>query len=1030
MRVRGLHRQTVLLLWLTIWPLTIFPIGRAEQLPIKIYTTADGLARDDVNRIVRDSRGFLWFCTEEGLSRFDGYTFTNYTTEQGLPHRRATDLLETRGGLYWIATGGGVCLFDPESSGQMFITYCPSPDRRSQQINRLIEDHTGAIWCGTDKGLYRLQQQNNQATFESVDIGIPARPESNPYVSSILEDRRGALWVGTAEGLFRRLPDGRAERFTTQQGLPSNFVQSLLEDSQGRLWVGTRYGGLCLLAAELDPSQPVVARLYTAKDGLPTNWIGSLFESSDKRLWIGTTGGLSELLAAPPQSGRVFLSYARAQGLSDPEIVTIGEDREGSLWLGTSSGGAMKVAGDGFTTFGEADGLGSPRIASIAEDRRHRLCVVTTGTRPKSINQFDGRRFTAMPLAQIIHFPSPLDYGWGTNQVAFQDRVGEWWIETAKGLYRFPKVGGIQGLAHARPKAIYTSRNGLGGDQVFRLFEDSRGDIWVGTFGQFNHTLTRWERTTGVLHRYTDVDNALSVPTAFCEDASGAVWVGCYEGGLARCVGDHLTFFKEADGLPPGQIRALYRDRRGRLWIASSQGGLARLDEPAAARPHFITYTTAQGLASNDVVCITEDRWGRIYAGTGRALERLDPESGHIKHYTAADGLARGKVEVAFRDYAGALWFGTTEGLSRLIPGPDRPQQPPPIMISGLRIAGVTRHISEVGASEVSRLELSPNQNDIQIDYAGLNFGTGEMLHYQYELEGANADWSAPTDRRSVSYANLRPGNYRFIVRTINAEGLISPTPATVTFTILPPVWQRGWFMGLAAALLALVGYRLHRYRVSRLLELERVRTRIATDLHDDIGTSLSRMAILSEVVKQQGRGATPGAASILTEIADSARNLVDTMSDIVWSIDPRRDELSDLARKIREFASDVLEAGSIDWELQMPQEFDQIKLNPEQRRELFLIFKEALNNIARHANCRAVLLTIVIAHHQLSAEIQDDGCGFVAAAPMSSTTNGGSGHGLGNMQRRAALIGGHFSLHSSPGAGTRIRLTVPLKKT
>jgi signal transduction histidine kinase len=219
---------------------------------------------------------------------------------------------------------------------------------------------------------------------------------------------------------------------------------------------------------------------------------------------------------------------------------------------------------------------------------------------------------------------------------------------------------------------------------------------------------------------------------------------------------------------------------------------------------------------------------------------------------------------------------------------------------------------------------------------------------------------------------------------------------------------------------------------MARLIEMERVRTRIATDLHDDIGSSLSRMAILSEVVKRQVGGAAQEAVPMLTEMAESSRGLLDSMSDIVWSIDPRRDDLSDLALRIRQFASDVFEARQIAWDLHIPQEFDRVRLNAAQRRQVFLIFKEAVNNIARHAGCSTARLNVHIAHHRLSAEIHDNGCGFDLSGirQLPAIANGNGGHGLESMQRRAAQIGGHLEIHSAPGKGTVLKLTIPLKKS
>ena len=220
----------------------------------------------------------------------------------------------------------------------------------------------------------------------------------------------------------------------------------------------------------------------------------------------------------------------------------------------------------------------------------------------------------------------------------------------------------------------------------------------------------------------------------------------------------------------------------------------------------------------------------------------------------------------------------------------------------------------------------------------------------QAVYEGSDTDWSLSTEQRSVNYARLAAGSYRFMVRAITRQGIASE-PAVFEFRILPPIWQRWWFLTVAAVLIEMVIYAAYRYRVAWLIELQRVRTRIATDLHDDIGSSLSRMAILSEVVKRQIRRASQESVPLLTEIADTARGLVDGMSDIVWSIDPRRDDLSSLVYRIPQFASDVLEAKGIAWDFHIPSDPGRVKLTPEQRRHIYLIFKEAINNIVRHGS-------------------------------------------------------------------------------
>ena len=305
-------------------------------------------------------------------------------------------------------------------------------------------------------------------------------------------------------------------------------------------------------------------------------------------------------------------------------------------------------------------------------------------------------------------------------------------------------------------------------------------------------------------------------------------------------------------------VTGLHVDPRGRLWVATRGAGLYRSDDPAAERPCFTAYTVADGLSSGTVWCLTDDGAGNLYAGTARGVDRLHPESGQIKHYSVADGLAGSEVITAFRDRDGALWFGTFTGISRLTAQPSVAHEPPTVWIGELRIRGVAQPLGFLGQSHVSMRNLAPQQNHVQIDYFGLSPAPGAHLTYQYQLEGTGTGWTAPAPERSVNYAELAPGSYRFLVRAINEDGHASQRPASVTFTILPPVWKRGWFLGTLALIAMASGYTVHKSRVTRLLEMERLRTRIASDLHDDVGSSLTQISILSEIVRT--RLASPGA--------------------------------------------------------------------------------------------------------------------------------------------------------------------------
>ena len=638
------------------------------------------------------------------------------------------------------------------------------------------------------------------------------------------------------------------------------------------------------------------------------------------------------------------------------------------------------------------------------------------GARQRSLHQrlgwFDGQRFDWFKPRAVGHF------GWVPEQVTLQARTGEWWVGTGEGLYRFPAVDNCAHLETARPTAVYTVRDGLAAPQVYRLFEDSRGNVWVSTLSTTAIGLARWESSTGRLHNVAGSPGLSSLKDnwarSFGEDAEGSVWIG-FDGELNRYKNGSFTLFAANEGVPAGAIMNIHRDRSGRLWLASARGGLVRIDNAGADRPTFVRYTTAQGLSSNNTEVITEDTAGHIYVGGGHGLDRLDPGTGRVKHFTTADGLAPGLFRAAFRDRAGVLWFGMTSGLARLAPITEKTPAAPPVLVTAVRIRGIPELISALGERQLSINDLAPHQNQLQIDFVGLSFASGEVLRYQYRLDGADADWSALSEQRSVTFASLPAGRYAFLVRAVNSDGRVSPEPATVTFAILSPFWQQAWFLTLVALAVALMAYTVYRYRVARLLEMANMRTRIATDLHDDIGANLTRIALLSEVARKGTQDDGP-----LASIARIARESVSSMSDIVWAINPKRENLIDLTRRMRQHADEIFTQRGIELRFTAPDATDSRKLGVDVRRDLLLIFKEAVNNAARHSHCSVVDIELKAEGSRLVLTVADNGEGFDKSTESE-------GQGLTSMQRRAQRLKGILEITSGGGSGTTVAIAVPM---
>jgi ligand-binding sensor domain-containing protein/signal transduction histidine kinase len=979
----------------------------AEQLPARRYTTADGLPGNSINSIVLDSRGYLWFVTFDGLACFDGYRFRDFGAADGLPHPQS-ELIETAGSDYWLATTRGLAHFRPTSPNPRFEIYAP-PESANPRVLALAADGSGGLWLSTETGLYRMERTSGAWRMRFVQLGISRNFWGDKPITAVVPEADGQLWLATRGGLYQCHPGGGCQA----PPLPSPLrdVLKLLKDSAGTLWVGTMRG-VCRIPAGLESGPGGPQRTCSAIPEFHDEAIEDLVESAEGEVLIASQRGVGSCrVTRTPAAPGPCSAENRLPGYRGVRALAF--DRFGNLWAGVN--GAVRIAKHGFRTYTSQDGLRSNHILSFLETREGELCVVTEGNTERPVNCLDGHRFHAARP----NVPRDIrDWGWSTRQLTFQARNGEWWVPTGNGLFRFPSVAAGK-LDQILPRGEYAR-----GESIYEIFQDSRGGVWVSTqilasqgVARAN-SLSRWDPARGGMRRYPDGEPVPkeSLATAFAEDQQGNVWIGLNSGQLCRYRDGRLESFS------PGNqkltwINSLFVDHADRLWVGTGDG-LYRIDRPNSARPEVSRYGIADGLSTNRISCIAEDLQGRIYLGSALGIDRLEVSAlPRVRHYTARDGLAAGDVLVAFRDRHGTLWFGTREGLARLDPDATETFQPTPVFISGLRVRGAPRPVAFLGETSMTGLRLSPDQNQVELEFTGLDFGSAGALRYQYRLLHTEREWGPPTVERRVNYANLAPGSYRWEVRAITEEGNAG-TAATAEFTILPPLWQRWWMRLLMLAGIAGLIYGVSHYRLERLLEMERLRTRIATDLHDDIGSSLSQIALLSEVARRM-----PTAEKRDKPLADIARlsgDLVDSMSDIVWAIDPDQDHLDHMTNRMRRFASDLFSRDGVELRLDLPAEEHDTKLGTDIRRQVFLIFKESLHNAVRHSGCTQVDVQLSLEGGMVTLRVADNGRGFDDRKPVR-------GHGLASMRARAALLQGELAVESSPGRGTTVSLKVPL---
>lgn len=1004
-----------------------------ERLPVRPLSTSDGLASGAINDVLCDSRGFVWFATRDGLSRYDGVRITNYrlgiTTTQSI-----FQIIERKNGDYLIVKQGpGIYRFNASTS----VT--EEPGFEMQTLNavkifeadagRVFEDAHGELWLSADAKLFHLTE-SPQGLVRDSPIDLKSPDGKSLEVVYAKEDKFGTFWIATDRGVVRADPrTGRLLEFL-ETPLPDamrTYVQYIFRDAHDRIWIKALDAAFVLIPSEPDESRDlqrdhlkenIVGRLpdrpgeivrWDADDGFPEFNMSALYESGDGRIWLVGERGLVVF------NGSEFRIFNETNGLGD-FLTDISEDSNGNLWLGSFTG-AYRISMNGFSSYGTSDGLARSDISSIFENRPGEIFTIEGDWHT---SRFNGKKFISLRPSQDLMTGSPL---WTSNG-ALRDSRGSWWYLLENSALRFDDIDSFNDLAKARPSAVYKTGDQFNNGAFYRIFEDSAGDIWIAnrSTDTSKSALNVWRGGRGQSYKVGEAENFPSgkPPSAFCEDGEGRLWVGFYYGAVGRFENGRFHLFTREEGAPGGFIGQIYRDNRNRIWIASSEFGVHVVDDPNATP---VVFRKIAGI-SNNARALTEDVFGRIYVGTVRGIDRITPETGRLEHFSSVDGLADDFVTCAFRSQTGELWFGTRRGVSKLVPKPDIPETEPPILIAGLRVSGVKLPNSELGSSEVTGIGLSSSQNNILIDFFSVGRGAHGGVDYQFMLEGADENWSKPTKERSVNFSNLGAGTYRFLVRAVNSQGLASSKPATVEFHISPPFWATWWFMSLIVFIAIAVIYIVLDQRFKRVLELEKVRTRIATDLHDDIGASLSRISMLSEIVKSQSAADDTVSQKRLSQIAGDSRDLVDSMSDIVWAINPRRDSIESVIDRVCSFASDTLCAKEVAWTVNSPPEIRSLHLTAEEKRNLYLIFKEAVNNAARHSHCMAASFTVKLERGELVMQITDDGIGLNSDSVDSRSMGG---RGLINMKSRAAEIGARIDFIADKPQGTTIVVSLPI---
>lgn len=1015
------------------------PAADTAHFLVELITVEDGLPQGMVQCVLQDRTGYMWFGTRGGLARSDGYRYTIYQHDDkdstSIGSNIVSELLEDRDGLLWLGfENGALDRFDPRTGAFTHVAPDHGPGDIWPAISALLEDRKGNIWFFAMSGGLHVVRPSAVGTPPVAEDPHHAFPDIQwpERILAFTMAGNGELWVAFGDSLMVLDPRSqhclarvRASYITEQQHLLGPLHWMTPDGDGTGVWL-IRDGELYHFARKdsvLDGATVAYGRKYDSLDRV---------KEIQGRVWLG---GMLQERFVPTDARMESFRFTEIHGKrlkAELGMICWTQDRSGTIWAGTNGYGVLKITRmrqrfhhlpDAATVF-RASSSGAVALIMAGDDR----CSDASG------------RITTAKVNRTLHA-----HGLMLNpNVWAMDPRGSVWVNSAPQWGIKPKLtvidpSGELRFPHIVPDSLATRS----------IFPGQGDELWaIAVMGPISWTAavallridTRQER---LLRQYPfpftgwDYNDVASVEM----DRDGSIWL-VTKSGLLRLdpntgAWEHIRH-SDADprSIPTDRLVGMCFDPQDPvhlLWIGTGGSGLVKLDRRSGVVER---YTTKEGLPSNVVYGILPDERGNLWFGTDMGLCRFDPRTKDLKRYTYEDGLIGNEfnTRAAGATADGRMFFGGPMGTTWFRPAEFYEVEPAcPTVITGLRLAdqevvagsftlpGADRPLLDRAVEYTRTITLPYDERMLTFTFACMDHTLPGKNTFRYQLEGFSAKWFNAGTTHEATFTHLDPGTYTFRVQGCNSAGVWDEQGASIQLILTPPWWGTWWFRIASAVLILAALYGFYRYRLFQALKVVRVRERIARDLHDEIGSTLSSVQLYSAVAQRKANEGSSETAALLGHVTEGTTSVLEAMNDIVWAVNAGNDNMARVSQRMNSYAMRITDAKECELELKVQEDLLNDHLGMTQRRNLYLVFKEAVNNAVKYSDCTTLTIELLKEGTTFILRVTDNGKGFDAGA--AAAHGGLGGNGLGNMHRRAEEMGGSLELRCAPGMGTTVEL-------